>query len=254
MTIRPLGVYGGASERDRTSNVVAWKGDTPTPSRGEARNYATRLNGGLNMLARRSHRPLAHGRTAQASAALFLVACAVLSPAFAQPAATPESVAPSVYTPPGIVDEIMQLARVGPGDYVVDLGSGDGRLVIAAVAKYKARGGFGVDISPMMVTLSNENAAKAGVGDRVRFYERDLFAADISEATVVTVYLLPSIMGKVEKKLLAELKPGARVVVHDFPFPSWPPDKVIAVNSQEKIATTGFAFTQLYVYTVPAKR
>jgi ubiquinone/menaquinone biosynthesis C-methylase UbiE len=153
-----------------------------------------------------------------------------------------------------VVDEIMQLARVGPGDYVVDLGSGDGRLVIAAVAKYKARGGFGVDINPMMITLSNQNAVKAGVADRVQFYERDLFATDVSEATVVTVYLLPSVMGNVEKKLLAELKPGTRVVVHDFPFPSWKTDKVIAVDSLDKIATTGFAFTQLYLYTVPARR
>lgn len=184
----------------------------------------------------------------------FLLALAGLSLAYAQPASKPESVAPSVYTPTGVVDEIMNLASVGPGDYVVDLGSGDGRLVIAAVAKYRARGGFGVDINPMMITLSNENAAKAGVSDRVKFYERDLFATDVSEATVVTIYLLPSIMGKVEQKLLAELKPGARVVVHDFPFPNWKADKVIAVDSLEKIATTGFAFTQLYFYTVPARR
>ena len=92
------------------------------------------------------------------------------------------------------------------------------------------------------------------MADSVHFYEHDLFATDVSEATVVTVYLLPSIMGKVEKKLLAELKPGARVVVHDFPFPSWPADKVIAVNSPDKITTTGFAFAQLYLYTVPARR
>ena len=187
-------------------------------------------------------------------AGAIFVAFALLSPAFAQPATKPESVAPIVYTPAGVVDEVMKMAGVGPGDYVVDLGSGDGRLVIAAVAKYKARGGFGVDISPMMITLSNQNAEKAGVADRVRFYERDLFATDVSEATVVTIYLLPSIMGKVEKKLLAELKPGTRVVVHDFPFPSWTADKVIGVDSLDKIATTGFAFTQLYLYTVPARR
>ena len=191
--------------------------------------------------------------TARRAVTLFaIVACLLPLPAHA--ASAPESVAPSVYTPVDVVDEIMQLARVGPGDYVVDLGSGDGRLVIAAVAKYKARGGFGVDINPMMITLSNQNAVKAGVADRVQFYERDLFATDVSEATVVTVYLLPSIMGKVEKKLLAELKPGTRVVVHDFPFPSWKADRVIAVDSLDKIATTGFAFTQLYLYTIPPRR
>jgi len=187
-------------------------------------------------------------------AAMMAAFVAGFLPLVAHPASAAESVAPSVYTPVDVADEIMQLARVGPGDYVVDLGSGDGRLVIAAVAKYKARGGFGVDINPMMITLSNQNAAKAGVEDRVRFYERDLFATDVSEATVVTVYLLPSIMGKVEKKLLAELKPGTRVVVHDFPFPSWKADRVIAVDSLDKIATTGFAFTQLYLYTIPPRR
>jgi len=176
------------------------------------------------------------------------------APATPAPAGRPQSVAPSVYTPVDVVDEIMQLAAVGPGDYVVDLGSGDGRLVITAVAKYHARGGFGVDINPPMVTLSNQNAIKAGVADRVKFHERDIFVTDVGEATVVTVYLLPSIMGKVEQKLLAELNPGARVVVHDFPFPNWKTDKVIAVDSLDKIATTGFAFTQLYLYTVPPRR
>lgn len=166
-------------------------------------------------------------------------------------ASRPESVAPSVPTPTSIVDEIMRLADVGPGDYVADLGSGDGRIVITAVAKYHARGGFGVDISPMMVTLSNENAAKAGVDDRVHFYERDLFVTDVRDATVVTVYLLPSIMGKVEKKLRAELKPGTRVVVHDFPFPDWRPEKTILVDAVEKIKVTGSTFAQLYLYRVP---
>jgi SAM-dependent methyltransferase len=169
------------------------------------------------------------------------------------PADPPRSVAPIVYTPTDIVDEIMDLAGVGAGDYVVDLGSGDGRLVITAVAKYHARGGFGVDIDGPIVKVSNDNAAKAGVADRVKFHERDLFAADVSEATVVTVYLLPGIMPKVEKKLLAELKPGTRVVTHDFPFPTWTVEKVIAVESLDKIATTGFAFTQLYLYKVPPR-
>jgi hypothetical protein len=174
-------------------------------------------------------------------------------PAAAQADATSDSVSPSIYTPPSIVDEIMKLAAVGADDYVVDLGSGDGRLVIAAVAKYKARGGFGVDISPMMVTLSNQNAEKAGVADRVRFYERDLFATDVRDATVVTIYLLPSIMGKVERKLRAELAPGTRVVCHDFPFPSLRAEKVIGVDAPDKIATTGLAFTQLYLYRMPGK-
>jgi cyclopropane fatty-acyl-phospholipid synthase-like methyltransferase len=178
---------------------------------------------------------------------------ALIVAAHAQTDAKPDNVSPSIPTPTSVVDEIMKLGGVGPGDYVVDLGSGDGRLVIAAVEKYNARGGFGVEISSMMVTVSNQNAAKAGVADRVQFYERDLFEADLRDATVVTIYLLPSIMGKVEKKLLAELRPGTRVVVHDFPFPSWRPEKVIGVNAADKIEITGLAFTQLYLYKVPRR-
>ena len=169
----------------------------------------------------------------------------------AQPAAHAESVAPKVWTPASIVDEILGLAAVGRDDYVVDLGSGDGRIVIAAVARYHARGGFGVDIDAPLVAAANESAAKAGVADRVKFYERDLFATDVREATVVTVYLLPSIMGKVEKKLKAELKSGTRVVVHDFPFPDWKPEKTIVVESLDKIRVSGFAQSQLYLYRVP---
>jgi cyclopropane fatty-acyl-phospholipid synthase-like methyltransferase len=178
----------------------------------------------------------------------------VLNSAFAQTPAKPELAAPYVATPPSIVDEILMLAQVGPGDYVVDLGSGDGRLVISAVAKYKARGGFGVDIDPALVKLANDNAAKAGVADRVRFFERDLFKTDVGDATVVTIYLLPRVMARVEKKLLAELKPGTRVVVHDFPFPTWQPDEVVEQEALEKIAVTGMTFTQLFLYTVPPKR
>ena len=147
----------------------------------------------------------------------------------------------------------MELAGVGPDDYVVDLGSGDGRIVIAAVAKHRARGGFGVDINPVAIAHARENASKAGVADRVQFYERDLFTTDVREATVVTIYLLPSIMGKVERKLRAELKPGARIVVHDFPFPDWRPEKTILVESLDKLGVTGFALSQLYLYRVPER-
>jgi cyclopropane fatty-acyl-phospholipid synthase-like methyltransferase len=174
--------------------------------------------------------------------------------ASADPATTPRSAAPIVATPTSIVDEILELANVGPDDFVVDLGSGDGRIVIAAVAKYGARGGFGVDISGEMVALSNENASKAGVGERVHFYERDLFTADVHDATVVTVYLLPGVMARVEEKLRAELKPGTRVVVHDFPFPHWKAEKSVTVESLDKIKITGFTSSQLFMYRVPERR
>ena len=163
----------------------------------------------------------------------------------------PERAAPYVPTPTGIVDEMLTLASVGPGDYVIDLGSGDGRLVITAVVKYHARGGLGVDIDPALVKLANDNAAKAGVADRVRFYERDLFATDVKDASVVTVYLLPSAMAKVERKLRAELKPGARVVTHDYSFPGWTPKRHVELESIDKIKVTGQSFTLLWLYTVP---
>jgi SAM-dependent methyltransferase len=187
---------------------------------------------------------------------VLAVAAIALAPAgaVAQPTATPEVVAPGVPSPGSVVDAMMELAGVGPGDYVVDLGSGDGRIVIAAVAKHRARGGFGVDINPVAVAQANENAIKAGVADRVQFHERDMFATDVGEATVVTIYLLPSIMGKVERKLRAELQPGARIVVHDFPFPDWRPEKTILVESLDKLGVTGFALSQLYLYRVPERR
>jgi protein-L-isoaspartate O-methyltransferase len=182
------------------------------------------------------------------------VALLASSAAFAQPPSKPDLAAPFVATPTSIVDEMLELAGVGPSDFVIDLGSGDGRLVIAAVAKYHARGGFGVDIDGDLVKLANASAAKAGVANRVRFLEQDLFAATVGEATVVTVYLLPGAMGRVEKKLLAELKPGTRVVAHDFQFPTWQPERVVELESLDKLAATGMTFTRLFLYKVPTKR
>jgi len=172
----------------------------------------------------------------------------------AQAPQAPEVVAPGVPSPGSVVDAMMELAGVGPDDYVVDLGSGDGRIVFAAVAKYHARGALGVDINPVAIAQARENASKAGVADRVQFHERDLFATDMRDATVVTIYLLPSIMGKVERKLRAELGAGARIVVHDFPFPDWRPEKTILVESLDKLGVTGFALSQLYLYRVPGPR
>ncbi|MEJ7670259.1 MAG: class I SAM-dependent methyltransferase [Casimicrobiaceae bacterium] len=180
----------------------------------------------------------------------LLAACAPVLPFAQAPApAMVEPAAPYVPTPASIVDEMLALAGVGPNDVVVDLGSGDGRLVISAVTKYQARRGFGVDIDPALVKLANENAAKAGVADRVQFFERDLFATEVSAATVVTLYLLPSIMAKVETKLLAELKPGARVVSHDYPFPTWPVTRTKELDVSEKVRISGTSFTRLLLYS-----
>jgi len=176
-----------------------------------------------------------------------------LSPVVAR-AAAPESAAPFVATPWSIVDEILTLADVGAADYVIDLGCGDGRLVVTAVARYGARGGYGMDIDPALVRLANDNARAAGVADRVRFEERDLFVADVSAASVVTVYLLPKVMARLERKLLAELAPGTRVVVNDYPFPTWQPVRVVERDSLDKLPVSGMTFTQLFLYRVPPRR
>jgi len=176
-----------------------------------------------------------------------------LSPVVAR-AAAPESAAPFVATPWSIVDEILTLADVGAADYVIDLGCGDGRLVVTAVARYGARGGYGMDIDPALVRLANDNARAAGVADRVRFEERDLFVADVSAASVVTVYLLPKVMARLERKLLAELAPGTRVVVNDYPFPTWHPVRVVERDSLDKLPVSGMTFTQLFLYRVPPRR
>ena len=129
---------------------------------------------------------------------------------------------PFVPTPDKIVDRMLALAKVGPKDVVYDLGSGDGRIVIAAAKKYRARG-VGIDIDPRRIEESRENARKARVEKRVEFRQGDLFEADIGEATVVTLYLLPRLNLKLKPKLLAELKPGARIVSHGFDMGDWKP-------------------------------
>ena len=167
--------------------------------------------------------------------------------------AEPVAGAPYVPTPTAIVDRMLTLAKVGPNDYLIDLGSGDGRLVITAVAKYKARGGMGIDIDRDLVKLATDNAQKAGVAGHVNFVAGDLFAADVEKATVVTLYLLPSMMSDVEAKLRKELKPGTRVVSHDYALPSWKPVEVDKFDSQEKIPISGTTRTVLLLYRVPER-
>ncbi|MCC6194919.1 MAG: methyltransferase domain-containing protein [Burkholderiales bacterium] len=187
---------------------------------------------------------------------LFHAAAVALSFAAATVAAqTPvKPEAPYVPTPTEIVDRMLTLAKVGPGDYVIDLGSGDGRLVTTAVATYKARGGQGFEIDPKLVKEANANAAKAGVADRVKFVEKDLFTADVGEATVVTLYLMPDMLGRVEAKLAKELKPGTRVISHDYPLPSWQPVDVVRFDTGEKLPISGTTRTVLLLYRVPDRR
>jgi Methyltransferase domain len=138
------------------------------------------------------------------------------------------------------VDEMLRVADVKPGDFVVDLGSGDGRIVIAAARDYGARG-LGIDIDAALVTESIENARKAGVEDRVAFRQGDALTAEISEATVVTLYLLPNLVEKLKPRLLAHLKPGTRIVAHDFGFADWTPDRHVTISKN------------YYLYVLPAR-
>jgi predicted RNA methylase len=135
-----------------------------------------------------------------------------------------------VPTPPAVVDAMLDVAAVKASDVVYDLGSGDGRIVITAAKKYGARG-VGIEIDPALVEKATENAAAAGVSDRVRFLTQNLFTSDIGEASVVTLYLLQSINERLRPKLVRELKPGTRIVSHVFNMgPEWPPEKTVTVE------------------------
>lgn len=145
---------------------------------------------------------------------------------------TPESAddVPFVATPHNVVAEMLDLAGVTAEDVVYDLGSGDGRIAIAAAQKYGARG-VGFELDPDLIELANENARLAGVADRVRFVEQDLFEADLSQATVVTLYLIPRVNLKLRPKLLGELRSGTRVVSHDYGMGDWQPTDVREAQS-----------------------
>lgn len=127
------------------------------------------------------------------------------------------------------VDEMLRLAEVGPQDVVIDLGSGDGRVVIAAVKDYGARG-VGVEIDEKLVAESNDNAVRAGVAGRVVFRHGDALTADLKDATVVTMYLLPVLVDRLKPKLLKELKPGTRIIAHDYGFPDWKADRRVTIS------------------------
>ncbi|HET6756240.1 MAG TPA: class I SAM-dependent methyltransferase [Burkholderiales bacterium] len=139
---------------------------------------------------------------------------------------------PYVPTPEPVVAKMLDLAEVGPNDVVYDLGSGDGRIVITAAKERGARG-IGVDIDPERIKEARENAKTAGVTDRVEFVEGDLFEMDLSDATVVTLYLLSTINMKLRPKLLSELKPGTRIVSHSFDMGDWEPLETAEVEGRK---------------------
>ena len=134
-----------------------------------------------------------------------------------------------VPTPQAVVDEMLNVAKVGPNDVLFDLGSGDGRIAITA-AKRGARA-TGIDIDSQRIKEANENARKAGMADKVKFMQADLFEQDFSSATVITLYLLPDLNLKLRPKLL-QLKPGTRIVSHDFDMGDWTPDRTLKVDNR----------------------
>lgn len=142
---------------------------------------------------------------------------------------TPKKDVPFVPTPEVVVAEMLKQAKVDQKDVLYDLGSGDGRIVITAAQKFGTRG-VGIDIDPALVKKSQENAQKAGVSDKVKFLQQDLFQTDLSEATVVTLYLLPDVNLKLRPKLLSELKPGTRVVSHNYDMGEWKPENVVKIK------------------------
>jgi SAM-dependent methyltransferase len=181
--------------------------------------------------------------------ALVAAAAAASLPALVR---AQQNAGPYVPTPWKIVDDMLRLAQVRRDDFVMDLGSGDGRLVITAAERFGARG-YGVDIDPTLVKLANENAAKAGVGDRVKFEKRDLFETKLADATVLTLYLLPHTVTQLVPRIFDEMRPGSRVVSHDYPLGPWQPERHLQFDVPEKVEISGTTRTVLYLYIVPAR-
>ncbi len=166
---------------------------------------------------------------------LLATSCLFLAPALARDV-------PFVPTPERVVEKMLEVAKVGPKDVVYDLGSGDGRIVIAAAKKHGARA-VGIDIDPERIKEARDNARRAGVSDRVEFRQEDLFKADFREATVVTMYLLTGVNQKLRPKLLAELKPGTRLFSHAFDMGDWKPTETYKVGT-----------STVYYWVVPERK
>jgi len=175
--------------------------------------------------------------------AVFVVAAGLLTCMAEGQSQSPEQIpinTPYVASQPRIVNAMLELAKVTGSDTVYDLGCGDGRIVIAAAQQYGARG-VGIDINPARIEEARANARDAGVNDRITFETNDLFDADIHNATVVALYLLPDVDLRLRPRLLRELKPGTRVVSHAFDMGDWKPDKELIVEGEH-----------VYLWTIPA--
>ena len=183
------------------------------------------------------------------NALAFLLALPLAALAADKP---PVDAGPYVPSPQSVVADMLKLADIGPQDFVVDLGSGDGRIVLTA-AKVFGASGFGVEIKDELVKLSNEAAKKEGVAERVKFIKADLFKTDISRATGLTMYLLPHTVNMLKHKLLTELKPGTKVLSHDYPLTGWIPEKYVQMDLEDKVQISGVTTTLIYLYMVPAQ-
>lgn len=191
----------------------------------------------------RAHTP-ANRRIAAALAALLFVACGV-------DAQDGEERAPFITTPPEVVARMLQFAGTGPQDTVIDLGSGDGRIVIAAARDFGARG-IGIELDAKLVAQSRDNAQRAGVAERARFEQADALRTDLSQASVVTIYLLPSLLDRLRPRLLSQLRPGARIVTHAFVMTGWPPDRSETVRLSARHPGQGDE-SRIFLWVVPAQ-
>jgi hypothetical protein len=183
--------------------------------------------------------------------ALF-VAVAFAGTALAADVEPVKNAGPYVPSPQSVVSDMLRYADVGPEDFLIDLGSGDGRIVLTAAKVFGARG-FGVEIKDELVKQANEAARREGIADRVRFLKQDLFKTDVSQASVITMYLLPDTVNLLKDKFLQELRPGTRIVSHDYPLTGWIPEKYVQMDLEDKVQISGVTTTLIYLYVVPAR-
>jgi hypothetical protein len=191
-------------------------------------------------------------KTVCAARLALAVLCAALTfPVLAedeQPQITEET--PYVQSPKVVVDTMLRMAGVRASDFLIDLGSGDGRIPIMAAKRFGARG-LGVDLDPPLVELARRNAARDGVADKVAFEVKDIFETDLSKASVVAFYLLPDVAMQLRPRLLKELKPGTRIVAHDYNLGDWPADEWTSIRVPDKpVAPVGIS--QVFLWVVPA--
>ena len=183
---------------------------------------------------------------------VFLLGLALVASTHAAQKELERTGGPYVPTPQVVVDEMLRVGKVGPKDYIVDLGSGDGVIVLTAARQHKARG-LGVDIDPDLVRQSNAEAQRLGIADRANFQVQDVFKTDLSKASVITLYLLPSMMVNLKTKIYLEPRPGTRVVSHDYSFDEWQPDERIELDVPEKEKINGVPKASILLWIVPAK-